>query len=81
MSHLVAAQTKKGFASCDVGLKWFTKNKQLVTLGQAQAGDIAFFQFDADATRTTSKKVSCCATKATHLATRKVHKATATAFI
>ena len=49
MSHLVAAQTKKGFASCDVGLKWFTKNKQLVTLGQAQAGDSAFFQFDADA--------------------------------
>jgi cell wall-associated NlpC family hydrolase len=47
--NLVAAQTKKGFASCDVGLKWFAKKKQLVPVGQAKAGDIAFFQFDADA--------------------------------
>jgi cell wall-associated NlpC family hydrolase len=45
----VAAQTKKGFASCDAGLKWFTKNNKLVPVGQAQAGDIAFFQFDKDA--------------------------------
>jgi cell wall-associated NlpC family hydrolase len=45
----VAAQTKKGFASCDAGLKWFAKNNKLVPVGQAQAGDIAFFQFDADA--------------------------------
>jgi cell wall-associated NlpC family hydrolase len=48
-SRLVAAQTKKGFASCDAGLKWFTKNNSLVPVGQAQAGDICFFQFDADA--------------------------------
>ena len=45
----IAAQTKKGFASCDAGLKWFTKNNKLVTVGQAQAGDIVFFQFDSDA--------------------------------
>lgn len=45
----VAASTKKGFASCDAGLKWFAKNNKLVPVGQAQAGDIVFFQFDNDA--------------------------------
>jgi hypothetical protein len=49
LSELVAAQTKKGFASCDAGLKWFAKNNKLVPVGQAQAGDIVFYQFDADA--------------------------------
>jgi cell wall-associated NlpC family hydrolase len=49
LSELVSAQTKKGFASCDAGLKWFTKRNKLVPVGQAQAGDIAFFQFDNDA--------------------------------
>jgi hypothetical protein len=48
-SRLVAASTKKGFASCDAGLKWFAKNNKLVPVGQAQAGDVCFFQFDADA--------------------------------
>ena len=45
----VAASGKKGFASCDAGLKWFVKKNKLVPIGQAQAGDIAFFQFDKDA--------------------------------
>lgn len=45
----VAASGKKGFASCDAGLKWFAKNNKLIPVGQAQAGDIAFFQFDTDA--------------------------------
>lgn len=45
----IAASTKKGFASCDAGLKWFTKKNKLVPTGQAQSGDIVFFQFDADA--------------------------------
>jgi hypothetical protein len=45
----IAASTKKGFASCDAGLKWFAKHSKLVPTGQAQAGDIVFFQFDADA--------------------------------
>jgi hypothetical protein len=44
----VAASSKKGFASCDAGLKWFTQNNKLVPIGQAQSGDIAFFQFDKD---------------------------------
>jgi cell wall-associated NlpC family hydrolase len=45
----IAAQTKKGFASCDAGLKWFTKKNKIVPVGQAQAGDLVFFQFDKDA--------------------------------
>ena len=49
LSDLVSAQTKKGFASCDAGLKWFAKKNQLVPVGDAQEGDIAFFQFDTDA--------------------------------
>lgn len=48
-SAKIAAQTKKGFASCDVGLKWFAKHNKLIPTGQAQAGDIVFFQFDSDA--------------------------------
>ena len=45
----IAAQSKKGFASCDAGLKWFTKKNKVIPIGQAQAGDIVFFQFDSDA--------------------------------
>jgi hypothetical protein len=43
------ANTKKGFASCDAWLKYLTKNNQIVPIGQAQAGDLVFFQFDEDA--------------------------------
>jgi hypothetical protein len=43
------ANTKKGFASCDAWLKYLTKNNQLVPIGQAQRGDLVFFQFDEDA--------------------------------
>jgi len=45
----VAASGKKGFASCAAGLAWFSKRNKLVPIGQAKAGDIAFFQFDDDA--------------------------------
>lgn len=44
----VAASSKKGFASCDAGLKWFSKHGKIIPIGQAKANDIAFFQFDAD---------------------------------
>lgn len=67
---LVAASTKKGFASCDAGLKWFVKNNQLVPVGQAQPGDVVFFQFDDDAqpdhvgivikNNTKLKRLVCC---------------------
>jgi hypothetical protein len=43
------ANTKKGFASCDAWMKYLAKNNQLVPVGQAQAGDVVFFQFDEDA--------------------------------
>ena len=45
----VTAQNGKGFASCDIGLKWFAKKNKLIPVGQAKAGDIVFFQFDDDA--------------------------------
>ena len=50
MIDTVAPKTKpKGFASCDEWLKYLTKNNQLVPIGQAQRGDLVFFQFDDDA--------------------------------
>jgi cell wall-associated NlpC family hydrolase len=45
----VAAETKKGFASCNAGLNWFVKQGKIIPVGQAQEGDIVFFQFDNDA--------------------------------
>ncbi len=45
----VSAHSGKGFSSCDAGLKWFADKSKLVPVGQAKAGDIAFFQFDQDA--------------------------------
>jgi hypothetical protein len=48
LSPLVAASTHKGFAACNAGYQWFAKNSQIVPIGKAQAGDIVFFNFDAD---------------------------------
>lgn len=45
----VAAQSKKGFASCDAGLQWFAKKGKIIPIGEAKEGDIVFFQFDNDA--------------------------------
>jgi cell wall-associated NlpC family hydrolase len=45
----VRSQSKKGFASCAYGLKFFAETNKLIPVGQAKAGDIAFFQFDKDA--------------------------------
>lgn len=47
-SDKVAASGRKGFASCTLGLQWFAKKKKLVPVGQAETGDIVFFQFDDD---------------------------------
>jgi hypothetical protein len=49
---LVAASTKKGFAACDAGYQWFAKNKQVVPVGKAEAGDVVFFNFDKNPTDT-----------------------------
>jgi len=49
LSKKIAAQNPKGFASCAAGFKWFTDKNKIIPIGQAQAGDIVFFQFDTDA--------------------------------
>lgn len=49
LGKFVNASGKKGFASCDAGLKWFAKKGKLVPIAQAQPGDLVFFQFDDDA--------------------------------
>ena len=49
LGRLVNASSRKGFASCDAGLKWFAKKGKLVPVAQAQPGDLVFFQFDNDA--------------------------------
>jgi hypothetical protein len=40
---LIKMTGKKGFASCDAGLKAFAKAGMLVPVGQAQEGDIVFY--------------------------------------
>lgn len=49
---LVAASSKKGFASCQAGYEWFKKHGQIVPFEQAQPGDIAFINFDKNAKTT-----------------------------
>ncbi len=44
-SHLVAAQTDKGFSYCPAGLTWFQKNGQVVDKYLGQPGDIVFFSW------------------------------------
>jgi len=47
-SHLVAAQTPKGFSYCPAGLTWFQKNKQVVDKYSALPGDIVFYSFSGN---------------------------------
>ena len=47
-SHLVAAQTAKGFSYCPAGLTWFQKNKQVVDKYSALPGDIVFFAYEGN---------------------------------
>lgn len=47
-SKLIAASTSKGFASCQLGLNWFVKKRQIVPVSSAMPGDLVFFQFDDD---------------------------------
>ena len=44
-SHLVAAQTPKGFAYCPAGLTWFQKQKGVVDKYSALPGDIVLFSW------------------------------------
>lgn len=45
LSHLVAAQGPKGFASCQIGLGWFQRQGRIVNKFKGQPGDIVFFSF------------------------------------
>lgn len=42
------AQTKKGFASCGAGIRFFKKKKAWFPVAKAQVGDLAFFDWDHD---------------------------------
>lgn len=45
----IAPKSKpKGFASCDEHLKYLAKNGQLVSIANAKADDLIFYQFDKD---------------------------------
>jgi CHAP domain len=47
-SHLVAAQTPKGFSYCPAGLTWFQKNKRIVDKYSGLPGDIVFFSWNGN---------------------------------
>lgn len=47
-THLVAAQTPKGFSYCPDGLAWFQKNKQVIGKYDGLPGDIVFYSFSGN---------------------------------
>jgi len=48
LSHLVAAQTIKGFSYCPAGLEWFQRQGCVVNKYQGQPGDLVFFDWNSD---------------------------------
>ena len=50
LSHLVAAQTPKGFAYNPAALPWFQRQGLVVNKYQAQPGDLVFFDWNSDGT-------------------------------
>lgn len=48
LSHLVAAQTPKGFAYCPVGLAWFQQKKAVVDKYAGKPGDLVFYSFSGN---------------------------------
>jgi hypothetical protein len=45
LSHLVAAQTSKGFSYCPSGLSWFQQRKGVVNKYEGKPGDLVFFSW------------------------------------
>jgi len=45
LSHLVAAQTTKGFAYCPAGMAWFQQKSCVVNKYDGKPGDLVFFAF------------------------------------
>jgi hypothetical protein len=50
LSHLIAAQTPKGFSYNPAALPWFQRQGMVVNKMQAQPGDLAFFDWNGDGT-------------------------------
>jgi CHAP domain len=48
LSHLIAAQTLKGFSYCPSGLAWFQRNGRVVPKYSGQPGDIVFYSFSGN---------------------------------
>jgi hypothetical protein len=48
LSHLVAAQTSKGFAYCPAGLAWFQQKGCVVNKYDGRPGDLVFFSFNGN---------------------------------
>jgi hypothetical protein len=48
LSHLIAAQTVKGFSYNPAALPWFQRQGLVVNKMQAQPGDLAFFDWNGD---------------------------------
>jgi CHAP domain/Putative peptidoglycan binding domain len=48
LSHLVAAQTSKGFAYCPAGLAWFQAKGAVVGKYDAKPGDLVFFSWSGN---------------------------------
>ena len=48
LSHLVAAQTTKGFAYCPAGLAWFQQKSCVVNKYDGTPGDLVFYSFNGN---------------------------------
>jgi len=48
LSHLVAAQSPKGFSYCATGLAWFQRNGQVIPKYSGQPGDLVFYSFEGN---------------------------------
>lgn len=48
LSHLIAAQTVKGFSYCPAGLEWFQRQGMVVNKMQGQPGDLVFYDYNGD---------------------------------
>jgi hypothetical protein len=46
LSHLVAAQTPKGFAYCPAGLAWFQRKGRVIGKYDGKPGDLVFYSFE-----------------------------------
>jgi hypothetical protein len=48
LSHLISAQTPKGFAYCPAGLAWFQRKGAVVNKYDGKTGDLVFYSFSGN---------------------------------